>query len=226
MSRWLRWRLVLDRLVALPLLAGAAPVVAMAAVVVRRDGSPALIRVTRIGRDGVPFRMWKIRTMAPGRPDGLAGGVALTARDDVRVTSAGRLLRRARFDELPQLWNIARGEMGLVGPRPEAPEYVDLTSRDWQAVLEAPPGVAGVTQALVREWEPEVIASGGEDAYRQQILPLKLAIDRWYVRAACPAVDLDIARALLGVDRAAARRRLLTRVIDGGVVEAASLRDV
>ena len=223
MSPWLRRRLLLDRLVAVPLLAVTAPVLAAAALLVRRDGGPGLIRVTRVGRHGVPFAMLKVRTMRAAGAGGLAGGPALTGRGDPRVTPVGRLLRAARLDELPQLWNIIRGEMALVGPRPEAPDYVDPDDARWSAVLAVPPGVAGATQALVHHWEAELVAAGGEEVYRRQILPLKLAIDGWYVRSACPTIDLEVVRAVVGPGRAAARRRLLGRVVAAGVAEAAVL---
>lgn len=225
MSPWLRRRLVLDRIVAVPMLVFASPVLAIAALLVRRDGGPGLIRVTRVGRNGAPFAMWKVRTMRAVGAGGLAGGAGLTGRGDPRITPVGRLLRGARLDELPQLWNIARGEMALVGPRPEAPDYVQADDPGWRAVLSVPPGVAGATQALVHRWESELVAAGGEDTYRDRILPVKLAIDGWYVRSACPTVDLEVMRALLGPGRVAARRRLLTRVVAAGVAEAAVLGD-
>jgi lipopolysaccharide/colanic/teichoic acid biosynthesis glycosyltransferase len=216
---------VLDRVVAVLLLVLAAPVLAAATLLVRRDGGPGLIRVTRVGRHGAPFAMWKVRTMRVAGAGGLAGGPALTGRGDSRVTPVGRLLRGARLDELPQLWNIVRGQMALVGPRPETPEYVDVDDPRWRAVLASPPGVAGATQALVHEWEADLVASGGADVYRDRILPVKLAIDGWYVRSACPSVDLEVVRAVLGPGRGAARRRLLGRVVAAGVAEAAVLGD-
>lgn len=225
MSPWLRRRLWLDRVLAAPLLVLAAPVLAAAALVVRRDGGPALIRVIRVGRHGTPFGMWKVRTMRVAGAGGLAGGAPLTGRGDPRVTPVGRLLRRARVDELPQLWNIVRGEMALVGPRPEAPEYVDTSDPRWRRILGVPPGVAGATQALVHEWEAGLVASGGEAAYRDTVLPVKLAIDDWYVRSACLSLDLRVARALLGPDRSGATRALLGTVVDGGVAEAVALGD-
>lgn len=226
MSRWLRWRVRVDRVVAAVLLVPAVPVVALAALAVRRhDGGPALIRVTRVGRGGAPFGMWKVRTMAAAGPGGLAPGDPVAGRDDPRVTPVGRLLRRARVDELPQLWNIARGQMALVGPRPEDPAYVDPADPAWEQVLRAPPGVAGVTQALVHRWEAEVVAAGGAEAYRRTVLPVKLAMDGWYVRSACPSVDLCALRALLGTRRPAAVRRLLDRVVAGGVAGAAAIGD-
>ncbi len=198
MSPWLRRRLILDRLVAAVLLVPVAPVVAILALLVRRgDGGPALVRVPRVGRSGNLLGMWKLRSMRASAPGGLAGGADLTARDDDRVTPIGARLRRWRLDELPQLVNVVRGEMALIGPRPEAPGYVDLADDRWRTILSTPPGIAGATQILVNRWEAEVLRSTtGDAAYRHEILPVKVALDEWYVRCATPALDLLILRSL------------------------------
>jgi lipopolysaccharide/colanic/teichoic acid biosynthesis glycosyltransferase len=95
--------------------------------------------------------------------------------------------------------------MALVGPRPEAPAYVDVADSTWQAVLAARPGIAGPTQLLVADWEAAVVGTGDGDLYAERILPVKLAIDRWYVEHASPRVDglvlVGLARRLLGLRR-------------------------
>lgn len=199
MSPWLRVRVRLDRLVALAALLVAGPVIALGAARVRgHDRGPGLIRVERVGRHGVPFGMWKIRTMRAERPDGTAGGVPLTGGDDQRVTPVGRRLRRWHLDELPQLLNVVAGQMALLGPRPEAPEFVDLTDPAWARVLQVPPGIAGATQLVVGDWERAVIAASPDGSgYRDRALPLKLDLDGWYVRHASPVVDVQIGVALL-----------------------------
>lgn len=199
MSRYLRARLVVDRVVAALLLAFTAPLVAIAAWLVRRhDGGPAFITVERVGRGGTPIRMWKLRSMRPERPDGRAGGVSLTTADDDRVTPIGRTLRATHLDELPQLLNVVRGEMALLGPRPEAPEFVDPADDGWRAVLAAPPGIAGPTQLAVGDWERDVITADPDgSAYLRDVVPVKVAIDRWYVEAASPAVDVAVVVGLL-----------------------------
>lgn len=191
MSRYLRARLVVDRVVAAVLLAAVSPLVAVLAWLVRRhDGGPAFITVERVGRGGVPLRMWKLRSMRPQSPDGRAGGVGLTTADDDRVTPIGRKLRAAHLDELPQLLNVVRGEMSLLGPRPEAPEFVDRNEQGWAAVLAAPPGIAGPTQLAVGDWERDVItATPDGSTYVAEVVPVKVAIDRWYVEAASPGID-------------------------------------
>jgi lipopolysaccharide/colanic/teichoic acid biosynthesis glycosyltransferase len=199
---------VVDRVVAAVLLALVSPVVAALGALVRRhDGGPALITVDRVGRGGRPFRMWKIRSMRVADDRGRAGGASLTGSTDDRITPIGRRLRALHLDELPQLWNVARGEMCLLGPRPEAPPFVDLEDPAWRSVLQAPPGIAGPTQLVVGDWElARIDADVDGSAYRRVVLPVKLAIDGWYVRRCSPALDLRVLVALV--------RRVLTSTDD------------
>lgn len=196
MTRWLRGRGVADRLVAATLGVPAGPIVALLVLAVRRhDPGPGLIRLERVGRHGRPFRQWKLRSMRTG--GGPGAGPPITGARDPRVTTLGRRLRHLRLDEVPQLLNVIAGQMALLGPRPEAPAYVDLTDRRWQEVLRARPGIAGPTQVLVADWEATVVAAADDpDAYRSVVLPLKLGIDLWYVRNASPWIDLLVIGAL------------------------------
>lgn len=204
MSRYLRVRMVLDRLVAAVGLVALSPVIGVLGWLVHRhDGGPAFITVERVGRHGRPMRMWKLRSMRAESADGRATGVSLTSAGDDRITPIGAKLRAGHLDELPQLFNVVRGEMTLLGPRPEAPEYVDATDDDWRAVLAAPPGIAGPTQLVVGDWEREIItASPDGSAYERDVVPVKAAIDRWYVENASAAVDalvaVGLAQHLLG----------------------------
>lgn len=219
MTRWLRVRTRLDRAVAAVLLVFAAPVLAVLGVVVKRDRGPAFVRVPRVGRGGRELGMWKVRTMRATGPGGLAGGDALTAKGDDRITPVGRRIRRARVDELPQLWNIVRGEMAILGPRPEAPVYVDLEDDGWQRVLAMPPGIGGPTQLLVNRWEADALLAGGaDDVYRSTILPVKVGIDAWYVTEATPLVD-----ALVVVGLATGRCDRLRRIVERRVPAAAAI---
>ena len=103
-------------------LVGATPVLALASLAIRLESpGPVLFRHTRIGRGGRPFQTLKLRTMVDGADE---KGPAITAAGDARVTRVGRILRRSKLDELPQLWNVVRGDMSLVGPRPEVEQYV------------------------------------------------------------------------------------------------------
>jgi len=185
------WRVRVDRGVALIGGVVAAPLLAVLALLVLVvDRQRPFVGLPRVGQQGVPFTLWKLRTMRP--PTGEAA--AFTVRDDRRITRLGARLRRYRLDELPQLWNVVRGEMALIGPRPESPEYVDPAAPAWAAVLPARPGIAGPTQVVVHAWEAEVTSVA---TYRDQVLPRKLEVDAWYLGAASPTVDLDVARSLL-----------------------------
>jgi lipopolysaccharide/colanic/teichoic acid biosynthesis glycosyltransferase len=224
--RWIEVRLILDRFVAAVALTLLSPLVALSAVLVKRhDGGPAFVRVERVGQGFEPFMMWKLRSMRADRPDGRASGTALTARDDERITSIGRHLRSYHVDEIPQLVNVVRGEMLLLGPRPETPEYVDAGDVRWQHLLRIPPGIAGPTQLVVSEWERRLIAADPEgSAYRDVILPVKLAIDQWYVDTVSPARDLEVAVALAkrflpGSQASRMRRRVVGEVPEARCVE-------
>lgn len=205
MSGWLRRRVAADRVLAALLLLPLAPVLAAVVGIVRAEARPAVLGVRRSGRGGHPFAMHKVRTMRPAGSDGLAGGSPLSSGDDDRITPVGRRLRRFRIDELPQLANVVRGEMALIGPRPEDPRYVDVADPRWDVVLQAPPGIVGPTQVLVHRWEAAAMRGDGAEAtYVRDILPAKLAIDAWYVRAASPRVDVvtvvSLVQSLLGRD--------------------------
>ncbi len=150
----------------------AAPVLAVAALAVRLSSpGPVLFRQERVGRRGRPFVMLKLRTMTHG-----ATGAAVTAGDDPRVTGVGRLLRRTKLDELPELWNVVRGDMSLVGPRPEVPRYVDLADPQWRQVLEARPGITDPVTVALRDEEGLLAQVEGnrEAFYRQVLQPFKL----------------------------------------------------
>jgi lipopolysaccharide/colanic/teichoic acid biosynthesis glycosyltransferase len=137
---------------------------------------PVFYRGERIGRDGVPFRIVKFRTM---RVD--AGGPGITRADDARVTPIGRFLRRTKLDELPQLINVVRGEMSVVGPRPESPEFVRLYTDDERRVLSVRPGV---TSPASLRYRSEASLLGGDDwheRYVSDIMRDKLREDLSYI---------------------------------------------
>jgi lipopolysaccharide/colanic/teichoic acid biosynthesis glycosyltransferase len=190
---------VIDRVVALVLVPLLAPIIGVLGWQVRRGaGGPPLIGLPRVGRDGAAFTMWKLRSMRSERADGSSGGAAITAADDDRITPVGAMMRRWRLDELPQVWNVLRGEMGLLGPRPETPALVDHDDPRWARVLAARPGITGPTQLVVERWESERLQDGSqEDVYRSEILPVKLAIDAWYVEQGTVLTDLQVGWSML-----------------------------
>jgi len=188
---WLHRRARADRALALVALVVLAPVLAgLALLVLVVDRQGPVVGLARVGRAGHPFTLWKLRTMRAS--DG--PGADFTVQDDPRITQLGQRLRRYRLDELPQLWNVVRGEMALLGPRPEAPDHVDLRDPAWSAALATPPGIAGPTQVVIHGWEARVDAVA---TYRDEVLPHKLTIDGWYVTHASPATDFDVLRSLL-----------------------------
>ena len=146
----------------------AAPVLVASAVAIRVGSpGPALFRQARVGKGGRHFQIYKLRTM---RAD--TDGPQVTARDDDRVTPIGRLLRLTKLDELPELWNVLRGDMSLVGPRPEVPRYVDLDDPLWREVLEAPPGLTDPVTVALRN-EEEVMANVEGDRERFYLATLQ-----------------------------------------------------
>jgi lipopolysaccharide/colanic/teichoic acid biosynthesis glycosyltransferase len=175
---------VLSLPVVLPLALG------VAVAVFLDSPGPVLYRSRRVGKGGRPFAMLKFRTMVRG-----AGGSPLSCAGDERYTPLGRRLAASRLDELPQLWNVVRGQMRLVGPRPELEDFVAAYRREYERILSVPPGVTGPAQ-VEYAWEGDVLARAKEvdraRVYAQAILPYKLAIDRSYVSAHSVSGDIVI----------------------------------
>jgi len=169
--------------------------VVLALLIVLDSRGRVLYRSRRVGRGGREFAMLKFRTMRTG-----AVGPDLTARDDERITRLGRVLRRTHLDEWPQLWNVLRGKMSLVGPRPESPEFVDFGDARWQQVLSVRPGITGPTQLVFAARERKVLrAADAERVYREELLPQKLASDVAYVERRSLGLDLAcLLRTLFG----------------------------
>jgi lipopolysaccharide/colanic/teichoic acid biosynthesis glycosyltransferase len=196
------WKRTLDLAVAGPLSLLTLPLVGGVAVANRLggDAGPLLYRATRVGEGGREIQVFKLRTMVTD-----LGGSPLTQRDDPRITRVGRFLRRHKLDELPQLWNVVRGEMTLVGPRPEDPSFIDWSDPLHQAVFTARPGITGLAQLAYAREEELHVGDSALDLYRDQILPRKLRLDRWYLEHRGLRLDARIlARTgaiLLGIPR-------------------------
>jgi len=158
------------------------------AVAVKLDSrGPILFRCRRAGRHGVEFTMLKFRKMYDG-----ARGAALTAADDDRFTRIGRLLAKTKLDELPQLINVLKGEMSLVGPRPEDPGFVSARRREFEPILAVRPGMTGLSQ-LAFAREADILDSDNRERdYEQRILPQKLHIDRLYTEQRSVLKDIEI----------------------------------
>lgn len=194
------------------------PVAGIIVVAIRLTSpGPVLHRARRVGRHGLPFTLLKFRSMTTGTT-----GSALTMAGDVRVTRVGRWLRRTKLDEVPQLWNVVRGEMVIVGPRPEDPRYVDLDSALQREILTVLPGITGPTalafadeERRLRDAAIVVATTGGravptdddvETAYRVQIQPEKLRMDVAYVRSRSVRGDLRVIGRTIGLVLGRSRR--------------------
>jgi lipopolysaccharide/colanic/teichoic acid biosynthesis glycosyltransferase len=170
------------------------PLLLLAAVWIKLDSpGPVLFRQTRVGRFGVPFTIHKFRTMR------VAPGAQITVGADPRITRAGHVLRQTKLDELPQLWDVLRGAMSLVGPRPELPRYVALYPAALrELVLAVRPGITDPA-SLAFSHEAELLASAddAEREYREVILPAKLKLSADYAATASLATDLRLILATL-----------------------------
>jgi len=156
------------------------PLFVVVAVLIRLDSpGPVFFRQNRIGKDFRPFRIYKFRTMAA---DAEKDGAPITVRGDRRITRIGRLLRRYKIDELPQLFNVIKGEMSLVGPRPEIRKYVEQFRTDYAKLLTVRPGITDPASLHYSD-EERLLASSTtwEDDYLGKVLPEKIRLSSGYV---------------------------------------------
>jgi lipopolysaccharide/colanic/teichoic acid biosynthesis glycosyltransferase len=181
-TSYFRWKGVLDRVAAALLLLPGLPIMAVLAILVRLTSrGPAIYRQRRVGRKGRVFSLYKFRSMRHDA-ESQTGAVWAQARDP-RVTPLGRILRRLHLDELPQLFNVLKGEMSLVGPRPERPEFVQVLSAAIPGYLnriEAPPGITGLAQL-------NLPPDSDLDSVRR-----KLALDLEYIQRAGLFLDIRL----------------------------------
>jgi lipopolysaccharide/colanic/teichoic acid biosynthesis glycosyltransferase len=154
----------------------ASPVLGLAALAVKlEDRGPVLYRQTRVGQDGIDFELLKLRTMVVGA-ETMGAGFAIS-QGDPRITRAGRILRRLSLDELPQLWNVVRGDMSVVGPRPTLRYQVERYDEHQRRRLDVKPGITGWAQVHGRAALP---------------WPERIELDVWYVEHRSPLLDLKI----------------------------------
>ncbi len=167
----------LDVLVAIIVLVlGILPAVVVACLIKLTSKGPVFFKQTRIGRGGKPFALLKFRTMALNNE-----GPLVTANEDSRITSIGKYLRESKIDELPQFLNILKGEMSLIGPRPETERFVRAYTPEQRTILAQTPGLAGMAQ-LVYPHEAELLKGhpNPEEAYIHHIMPKKILVDLEY----------------------------------------------
>jgi lipopolysaccharide/colanic/teichoic acid biosynthesis glycosyltransferase len=154
----------------------ASPLLALAALAIKLDdGGPVLYRQTRVGRDGADFELLKLRTMVVGA-ENMGAGLSVN-RGDARITRAGRMLRKLSLDELPQLWNVVRGEMSVIGPRPTLRYQVERYDERQRRRLDVRPGITGWAQVHGRATLPWAD---------------RIELDVWYVEHRSPLLDLRI----------------------------------
>ena len=169
--------------------------VVIAAFIAAERSGPILYSQERVGLGGRPFRLWKFRTM---RPDSDATAL-LTVDGDERVTPVGRSLRKWKLDELPQLWNVLRGEMSLVGPRPEVSRYVNLYTPEQRRVLDLKPGITDPASLAYRD--ESVVLRGAADIerlYVEELMPDKIRLNLEYARTASVWSDFVVILRTIG----------------------------
>ncbi|SNR37048.1 sugar transferase [Puniceibacterium sediminis] len=167
--------------------------IGVAVVVLVRDGRPVLYKSKRMKTPTQSFLLWKFRTMTVvARDSGVSGG-----HKSSRVTKTGRILRRYRLDELPQLWNILRGDISFVGPRPPLPRYVHKYPEVYKEVLKAQPGITGLATIAFHKHEEMLLAKcqtaqETEEVYCRRCIPRKARIDRIYAGQSNVCADFKL----------------------------------
>jgi lipopolysaccharide/colanic/teichoic acid biosynthesis glycosyltransferase len=164
--------------------------VTLAVLIKKEDGGPVFYRGVRVGRFGKLFRIFKFRTMVVNAEK--LGGPS-TADDDPRITKMGKFIRKFKLDELPQILNVLKGEMSIVGPRPEVQMYVDMFAEEEKAIMSVRPGITDWASI----WNPDegAILAGSSDpekTYMEKIRPEKIRLQLKYVREQSLWVDLKI----------------------------------
>ncbi|MBN1393473.1 MAG: sugar transferase [Pirellulales bacterium] len=161
-----------------------------AALVKLTSRGPVLFRQQRTGRGGKQFYILKFRTMVADAPE---KGGQITFGADPRITPVGRILRKTKIDELPQLFNVLRGDMGLVGPRPEVRKYVDMFADDYREILRVRPGITDLASVKFRD-EAAILgaAADPEREYVERVLPEKIRLAKEYVRRQSLLFDIWI----------------------------------
>lgn len=193
-------RRALDCAAALTGLAVLAPLgLVISAAIKAEDGGPVFYSHPRVGRNFSRFRLLKFRTMVPGA-DRRGGPVTLAG--DPRVTRVGRILRRYKLDELPQLLNVVCGQMSLVGPRPECEQYVALFRARFEPILRYRPGITDPATLAFRHEEELLTGADAERIYAEKILPRKIALSAAYLESRSLLSDLKIlAQTLVAIVR-------------------------
>lgn len=167
------------------------PVFLLVAVAIKlEDGGPVFFFQERVGRNFSTFKVVKFRTMTT---DPQVAGPLVTSENDKRITKVGKILRKLKIDELPQIFNVLRGEMSIVGPRPEVPKYVKLFEKEYRKLLTVRPGMTGYASVVFRN-EEQILSryTEPETAYVTEILPKKIKLELIYVSRVSFIFDIKI----------------------------------
>jgi len=172
------------------------PVLVLSALAIKLDTrGPVFFRQERVGRNFKMFRIFKFRTMHAGREE----GPPVTASGDDRITGTGRFLRKYKLDELPQLINVLKGEMSLVGPRPEVPRYVEMFRPAYEKLLSVRPGITDPASLGFSNEEELLMPNGGaEQDYIRKMLPEKIRLSSEYIDRMGLLADFKIILRTLG----------------------------
>ena len=167
------------------------PMIIIVGVLVKMTSRSGVLYVqTRTGKNRKPFKLVKFRTMTTAADK---KGPLITAGGDSRITGIGRILRKTKLDELPELWNVLKDDMSLVGPRPEIPKYVEFHRDKWEKVLSVRPGITDFATLQFRDEESVLKeAIDVERAYIEVVLPIKLSLALQYVEHHSLGLDLKI----------------------------------
>ena len=192
-------RRAIDLVVSALVLLVLSPLFLIIAIAIRLDGPGSIIyRGWRVGKAGRRFQMLKFRSMVA---DADRVGPAISSREDARITRVGRFLRATKLDEFPQFWNVLRGEMTLIGPRPETPEIVGLYTQEQLQILAVKPGLTGPSQ-ISCSVDDSMAVHGGDSAeqfYVQNVLGRRLAMDAEYIRNRNAVSDLALVGRTVGL---------------------------
>lgn len=164
------------------------PVILITWILARRDtGASGFFVQQRIGRNAEPFKVVKLRTMRP------VGGTSVTTVNDARITPLGKKLRRWKYDELPQLWNVLKGDMSFVGPRPDVPGFLDKLENDDLALLQLRPGITGPATLKYRNEEEMLASVADPEQHNAKIIwPDKVRINLEYMQNWSLSQDVNI----------------------------------
>jgi len=166
------------------------PIFLVVPILIKSDSKgPVFFKQWRIGKDGKQFKIYKFRTMVQ---DADKLGSLITAENDQRITGIGKLLRRYEIDELPTLINVLKGDMSIVGPRPEVPKYLHHYDRKYREILSVRPGITDLGTLSFRDEAKYLDAQNYEDTYETEILPQKLDLYLEYVHHKSFLFDLRI----------------------------------